>query len=171
MTQGGGAGGGLEGCAGSEGRASAAATGRGSKGMGRGGSKNPSGMEEEEEHTNGVTGEIVVPGRSRAVLGTDFLEYLAETRAILCGLSRGTKGGMGALTFWCNCWNKSTCLATLPLRSPLSLMRAWLGAELALGGWAGSGGQGKFLKTEEPLRKAASGSSSVSVSFSSSMLP
>ncbi len=81
MTQGVGAGGGLEGCAGSEGTASAAATGRGSKGMGRAGSKGPSGMEEEGEHTIGVTGEIVTPGMSRAVLGADFLEYLAEMGA------------------------------------------------------------------------------------------
>ena len=50
-------------------------------GMGRGGSKGPSGMEEEGEHTIGVTGEIVTPGMSEAVLGADFLEYLPEMGA------------------------------------------------------------------------------------------
>ena len=80
-TQGVGAGGGLEGCAGSDRSTSAAARGRGSKGMGRGVSKGPSGMEEEGEHTIRDTREIVTPGMSEAVLGADFLEYLEEMGA------------------------------------------------------------------------------------------
>ena len=72
---------GVEGCVGSEGGASAAAPGRGSKGMGRGRTTGPSVMEGEGEHSIGVTGEIVTPGMSEAVLGADFLEYLAEMGA------------------------------------------------------------------------------------------
>ena len=55
--------------------------GAGPKAWAEGGSKSPSGMEEEGERTIGVTGEIVTPGMSRAVLGADFLKNLAEMGA------------------------------------------------------------------------------------------
>ena len=81
MTQGGGAGGKLVGCADSEGCSSAASTGCRPKGMGREGSTCPSGKEKKGEHTIGVTWAMETPGMSRAVLGADFLEYLEEMGA------------------------------------------------------------------------------------------